>query len=257
MLENKVAVITGGASGIGLATAQAFLAAGASLAIIDISASGEAIAGRLSPDVLYIQADVSDAAQATAAIETAADRFGGLDIVFNNAGVAGSGSIEDVEPDEFDRVVGVNLRGPYLISRAAIPHLRTRGGGVLLMNASNAGVIARVDDPIYGATKAGLLQLMRSLALSLARDRIRVNAICPGPVESATLLRETEGLTPQQRTEQLLSSVPLGRALGRIAKPSEVADAALFLCSDNASYITGATIPVDGGKTAGLQVGVP
>ena len=182
------------------------------------------------------------------------ERFGGLDILYNNAGIDMVGALEQVEPEDFDRAFAVNVRGAFLTTRRAIPLLRARGGGVILMNASNAGLVARAHDPVYCATKAALVMLTRSLALSLASDRIRVNAICPGPVDTPAVRRDAADGGWEAHESRLLASAPLGRALSRIASAEEVADAAVFLASDEASYVTGIALPVDGGKTAGLQV---
>lgn len=255
-LRDKVALVTGGASGIGLATAGAFAREGARVVVLDREngASVEALLQPLASESLFQVGDVSreeDVARAFSVIE---ERFGGLDILYNNAGIDMVGALEQVEPEDFDRAFAVNVRGAFLTTRRAIPLLRARGGGVILMNASNAGLVARAHDPVYCATKAALVMLTRSLALSLASDRIRVNAICPGPVDTPAVRRDAADGGWEAHESRLLASAPLGRALSRIASAEEVADAAVFLASDEASYVTGIALPVDGGKTAGLQV---
>jgi NAD(P)-dependent dehydrogenase (short-subunit alcohol dehydrogenase family) len=255
-LRDKVALVTGGASGIGLATASAFAREGARVIVLDREngASVEALLQPPASEPLFQLGDVSREEDVGRAFSMIEDRFGGLDILYNNAGIDMVGALEQVEPQDFDRAFAVNVRGAYLATRLAIPLLRARGGGVILMNASNAGLVARAHDPVYCATKAALVMLTRSLALSLACDRIRVNAICPGPVDTPAVRRDAGDGGWEAHESRLLASAPLGRALGRIASAEEVADAAVFLASDEASYVTGIALPVDGGKTAGLQV---
>jgi NAD(P)-dependent dehydrogenase (short-subunit alcohol dehydrogenase family) len=252
-LEGQRCLVTGGASGIGRATAEAFARDGARVAVLDVDREGaDRVAAELE-DALALHADVADESAMEAAFGRVDLELGGLDVVVAGAGVAAVGSLEEIAPARFDAVVGVNLRGSYLAARLGIPRLRAAGGGSLVFVSSNAGLVARASDPVYGATKAAQLQLMRALALSLAADRIRVNAVCPGPVDTPALWRESGGRT-DETLGRLLASVPLGRSLGRVATAEEVARAILFLVSAEASYVTGATLPVDGGKTAGLQI---
>lgn len=226
----------------------------ARVAILDIDREAAQRLADSLDGALVLHADVADEAAMEEAFAAIDERLGGLDVLVAGAGIGAEGSLEEIEPAQFDAVIGINLRGSYLAARLAIPRLRASGGGCLVFVSSNAGLVARAFDPVYGATKAAQLQLMRSLALSLAADRIRVNAVCPGPVDTPGLWR---GVDPAQRDETvtgLLASVPLGRALGRVAVPEEVAEAILFLVSPEAAYVTGAAVPVDGGKTAGLQI---
>jgi NAD(P)-dependent dehydrogenase (short-subunit alcohol dehydrogenase family) len=242
-------LVTGGASGIGRAAARAFAAEGARVAVLDLAASPDEHALALVGDV-SAEADV---ARAFAAVD---ETLGGLDTVLHVAGIGMEGLLEEVEPADFDRAVAVNLRGSYLVARAALPRLRRAGGGSITLMGSNAGLVARHFDPVYCATKAAVVMLARSLALAHARDRIRVNVLCPGPVDTPTLWRDVPTGGEREATTAMLEPVPLGRALGRVASAEEVAAAALWLASADASYITGAALPVDGGKTAGLQTGV-
>jgi NAD(P)-dependent dehydrogenase (short-subunit alcohol dehydrogenase family) len=244
-------LVTGAASGIGLATARRLAGAGWQVALLDVDGAGVRRAAA-ELEALALEADVADEAQMQAAFAQL-DR---LDAAVACAGVGLDGALDDVPPDEFDRAVAVNLRGVYLTLRLAIPRLRAAGGGGLVVVSSNAGLVARPFDPVYGMTKAGQLQLVRSLALSLARDRIRVNGVCPGPVDTPILWRDVPPGEEDEATTGFLASVPLGRALGRVATAEEVAAAIAWLLSEEASYVTGAALPVDGGKTAGLQVGV-
>jgi NAD(P)-dependent dehydrogenase (short-subunit alcohol dehydrogenase family) len=253
-LQGRRCLVTGGASGIGRATARVFTREGARVAILDTDREG---AARLAAELegsLVLHADVADDATMEDAFRIVDEELRGLDVVVAGAGVAAEGSLEEIAPAEFDAVVGINLRGSYLASRLAIPRLRAAGGGCLVFVSSNAGLVARAFDPVYGATKAAQIQLMRSLALSLAADRIRVNAVCPGPVDTPMLWRDVEPAERDSALAGFLDSVPLGRALGRVAAAEEVAEAILFLVSPEAGYVTGAALPVDGGKAAGLQV---
>jgi NAD(P)-dependent dehydrogenase (short-subunit alcohol dehydrogenase family) len=253
-LQDRRCLITGGASGIGRATASAFAREGARVAILDVDKeAAERLAAGLD-GALALNADVGDKAAMEKAFAVIDERLGGLDVVVAGAGVAAEGSLEEIEPAQFDAVVRTNLGGSYLAARLAIPRLRASGGGGLVFVSSNAGLVARAFDPVYGATKAAQIQLMRSLALSLAADRIRVNAVCPGPVDTPPLWRGVDPVRRDEALAGLLASVPLGRALGRVAAPEEVAEAILFLVSPEAAYVTGAALPVDGGKTAGLQI---
>jgi NAD(P)-dependent dehydrogenase (short-subunit alcohol dehydrogenase family) len=225
------------------------------MALLDVDGAGVRRAAA-ELEAIGLEADVADEAAMTAAFAELDARLGRLDAAVACAGVGLEGALDEVAPEVFDRAVAINLRGVYLTLRLAIPRLRAAGGGGLVVLSSNAGLVARPFDPIYGMTKAGQVQLVRSLALSLARDHIRVNAVCPGPVDTPTLWRDVAPGTEAAAVEDFLASVPLGRALGRVASADEVAAAIAWLLSEGASYVTGAALPVDGGKTAGLQVGV-
>mgnify|MGYP000507141207 CR=1 FL=1 len=257
--SGKVAVITGGGSGIGKATAKAFVEEGADVLIIGRSLDGlkQAVQelGGEARNVHFSVADVRNADQVTAAFIEVDRRFGGLDILFNNAGINLVGSVDQLSEEDWDNCLDINLKGAFLTSREAIPRMRRRGGGVIVNNASNAGLVARAIDPAYCASKAGLIMLTRSMALAHAADRIRVNAICPGPVsETGLLLEHLEGQPdPNAAIASILTTAPLAAAMGRMITPEEVAAAVLFLCSDEAQMITGAVLSIDGGKSAGIQ----
>lgn len=259
-LAGKVAVITGAASGIGAASARRFVAEGARVVAVDIDPAGEQVAadacglattagsaeGRDQAPCLFLQGDVTRAADVQASVDLAERAFGRLDVMFSNAGAAFAGTILETDEATFDRLVAVNLKAAYHCARAAIPAFRRAGGGVLLTTASGAGLVPRSGLSVYAATKAGVVMLTKSLALEYARDGIRAVAICPGIIDTP-MPRAMERLYPdpataRRETEQLYP-------LGRYGTADEVANLALFLASDEASYITGIAAPVDGGRT--------
>ncbi len=244
-LAGKVAVITGGASGIGLCIARRFHREGAAVVIADISGQQQAIADSLGPRALAVRADVSVAVDVRDMIAAAVTHFGGLDILCNNAGIDGDiNPIAEVEDDQFDRIVAINLRGVFLGIRHAIPALLARGGGSIINIASAAGIAAVPGLTPYGATKAGVMALTRGAAVEYARQHIRVNAICPGMI--ATALTDNLSADHAHDAARALAVTPMSRA-GQV---EEVAATALFLASAESSYITGASLPVDGGYTA-------
>jgi NAD(P)-dependent dehydrogenase (short-subunit alcohol dehydrogenase family) len=250
-LVDKVAIVTGAASGIGRASAELFAAEGASVLVADLRTEGcTEVAAALRARGFRAEAcvvDVRDDASVQAMVARAVRAFGGIDVLFNNAGVGNYVPFDDLEPDEWDRIVGVNLKGVYLGCRHAVPELRRRGGGVILNTASLSGLQAQARNEAYCASKAGVIQLTRSLARELAEDHIRVNCICPGAVDTP-LLRRFAGTG--QRADEQIAAVGRRAPLGRVARPEEIAAAALFLVSDEASFITGVALPVDGGATA-------
>ncbi len=248
-LAGKVAVITGGASGMGRAGAELFAREGASVVVADINADGaaEVAAGIVAAGgaALHVGVDVGSAEACTQMAQVAADAFGGIDIVWANAGLAQRYTpISDLTEAEFDRQMTVNAKGPWLTIRQALPLLRARGRGSCIITASLSGLKARGDLSAYQASKGAAVMLAKSLSRELAPDRIRVNAICPGFAQtpmSATFLEGTEGIF-----EQSLAAVPLGRPV----MPEDIAWAGLFLASDEADHITGISLPVDGGTLA-------
>jgi NAD(P)-dependent dehydrogenase (short-subunit alcohol dehydrogenase family) len=234
-LAGKVAVITGGASGIGLATARRFAAEGARVVIGDLDpATGEKAAAEL--DGLFVKANVADKAEVDALFDTAASEYGSVDIAFNNAGISppDDDSIETTELDAWDRVQLVNLTSVYLCSRAALRHMVPQGSGSIINTASFVAVLGSATSQIsYTASKGGVLAMTRELGVQFARQGIRVNALCPGPVNTPLL-------------KELFVHVPVGR----FAEPEELAAAVAFLASDDASFITASTFLVDGGISA-------
>lgn len=242
-LAGKVAVITGGASGIGLATGRRLRAEGATIVVGDIDpASGEAAAEEL--DGLFVAVDVSDQDAVDRLFDTAAATFGSVDIAFNNAGISPPEDdlIETTELPAWQRVQDINLKSVYLSCRAALRHMVPAGKGSIINTASFVAVMGSATSQIsYTASKGGVLAMSRELGVQYARQGIRVNALCPGPVNTP-LLQELFAKDPERAARRLVH-IPLGR----FAEPEELAAAVAFLASDDSSFITGSTFLVDGG----------
>jgi NAD(P)-dependent dehydrogenase (short-subunit alcohol dehydrogenase family) len=253
-LAGRVAIVTGGSTGIGLATARALAADGADVFIgVRDLVRGRRVAADESARGLVIRAvamDVSNA-ESVASAFLEIDGAGRLDIVVNNAGMDMVGRAETLSEIDWDQCLDTNLKGPFLVARQAIPRMRATGGGVIVNVSSNAGLVARADEPAYSTSKAGLLMLTRSLARAHAEDRIRVNAVCPGPVGDTAIMDRNLARAPDRSAalESYLRKSPLAAAWGRLIDPGEVAALIRFLCSDVAVMITGATITIDGGKS--------
>jgi NAD(P)-dependent dehydrogenase (short-subunit alcohol dehydrogenase family) len=242
-LDGKVAVITGAASGIGRASARKFAAEGAQVVVADLDKDGgTALAEEIGG--LFVRADVTSADDVQAMYAAAIERFGGLDVLFNNAGISppDDDSILETELDAWRRVQEVNLTSVYLCCKYGIPHLLERGGGAVINTASFVAVMGAATSQIsYTASKGGVLAMSRELGVQFARQGVRVNALCPGPVNTP-LLQELFAKDPERAARRLVH-VPMGR----FAEPEEIAAAASFLASDDASFITASTFLVDGG----------
>ena len=241
--EGKVALVTGAGGGIGLATARRFAAEGARVVCADLDeATGRAAAEEVGGT--FVPVDVASEAAVEAMFAVAVDAYGGLDVSFHNAGISPpeDASILDTALDTWRRVQDVNLTSVYLCCRHAIPHLRARGGGAIVNTASFVAVMGAATSQIsYTASKGGVVALSRELGVEFAREGIRVNALCPGPVDTP-LLRELFAKDPERAARRLVH-IPMGR----FAEATEVAAAAAFLASDDASFITASTFLVDGG----------
>jgi NAD(P)-dependent dehydrogenase (short-subunit alcohol dehydrogenase family) len=244
-LDGKVAVITGAGSGIGRAIAELFHAEGASVVVADISGNESAVASSLGERALGVRADVTSSRDIQAMFDFTTARFGGIDILCNNAGIDGEMHyIADVDEASFERVMAINLRGVFLGMKFVIPLLKRRGGGSIINIASTAGITATPGLGVYGASKAGVMQLSRSAAVEYARDGIRVNAVCPAMIETPMVAHLLK--TNPQDAARVLAVTPMGR----VGQPQEVAGVALFLASDESTYVTGVSLPVDGAYTA-------
>jgi 3-oxoacyl-[acyl-carrier protein] reductase len=244
-LDGKVALITGAGSGFGLGIAETFAREGAKVALVDINeAAARTAAEKIGASALGLAADVSKAADVNAAVEQTISAFGKLDIVVNNAGISHRNRpMLEVEEDEFDRIFAVNVKSIYLFARAAVPVMQGRGGGVFINVGSTAGLRPRPGLTWYNSTKGAVHTMTKSMAVELAPSRIRVCALAPVAGETPLLATFMGEDTPQKR-EQFINSIPLGR----FSKPEDIANAALYLASDEASLITGVVLEVDGGR---------
>jgi NAD(P)-dependent dehydrogenase (short-subunit alcohol dehydrogenase family) len=251
-LRGRSALVTGAGSGIGRAAAERFAAEGAAVAVVDRDAAAadqtaKAIV-QAGGRALALQADVTVSAEITRACDTAADTFGGLDVLYNNAGIATTGTVADADESDWDRCFDVNVKGTFLTSRAAIRYL-SDGGGAIVNQASIAALVGVRNLAAYCAAKGAVVALTRAMAVDLADRGIRVNALCPGTVATALmepLLRERGEGDIAVGVARTATRYPIGR----LGTPDEIAAAALYLASDDASFVTGTIFTVDGGMTA-------
>jgi NAD(P)-dependent dehydrogenase (short-subunit alcohol dehydrogenase family) len=244
-IEGKTAVITGAGSGIGRATALRFAAEGAKVIVADVTGAEDETAKTIGANAVAIHADVSKSSDVRSMIDAARSHFGRLDVIFNNAGIEGEQApTADCSEENFDRVISVNLRGVFLGMKYAIPLMIESGGGSIINNASVAGLVGFPGIPAYCASKGGVIQLTKTAAIEYATQNIRVNAICPGVIWTPMVQRFTAGSAAAEAAFRATEPV------GRFGTPEEIAAMALFLASNESSFVTGAALPVDGGFVA-------
>ena len=250
-LAGKVAVVTGGGAGIGRAAAIALADAGATTVVADVDPhAAEAVASEIAAQrgsAIGLAVDVSRASDVARMEAAAVAMFGGVDLLYNNAAIQIYGSVTELDESEWDRLFAVNVKGIYLCSRACIPHMRSRGGGAIVNAASIQGIATQKRVAAYAASKGAVISLTRAMALDHASDNIRVNCICPGSVDTPMLRRNAAA---QGDAETVLAQFGSVHPIGRIAQPAEIARLIVFLMSDEASFITGASYVIDGGLTA-------
>jgi NAD(P)-dependent dehydrogenase (short-subunit alcohol dehydrogenase family) len=251
-LTGKVALITGGGTGIGRACAVQFAKEGAKVAIVGrrlemVTAAADSIS-KSGAEAFALQCDVTRADQIENVLQSIAKEFGPLTTLVNSAGVFFAGNAEQTSEEKWDLLMNINLKGTFLVSRAAVPRLRHSGGGSIVNIGSVYGVVGSKQRAAYAASKGGVTMLTRAMALDHAHENIRVNCICPSLVETE-IARElfSRAPNPEEARRQRVSLIPMGRA----AAPEEIAHLAAYLASDESSWVTGATLPIDGGQSAG------
>jgi NAD(P)-dependent dehydrogenase (short-subunit alcohol dehydrogenase family) len=251
-LADKVALITGSASGIGRATALLFAREGAAVSVVDLDETGGQIVAQTIVDgggrAISVRCDVSQVAGCHRAVQRTVDELGGLDILFNNAGIIRRATVLETTEAQWDRVMAVNVKSIFLLSKYAIPLMAQAGGGVIINTASGWGLVGGRKAAAYCASKAAVVLLTKAMALDHGEQNIRVNCICPGDTDTPMLRDEARQLG--EPDERFLAEAAQ-RPLQRIARPEDIAQAALYLASDASSFVTGTTLVVDGGGLAG------
>ncbi len=248
-LDGKVALITGAGSGIGRASALVFAREGAKVALADIVVEGGEETVRMvkeaAGEAFFIKADVSNAAEVEAMVNTVVETYGRIDCAYNNAGIEGQlASTDEYAEDMFDKVIGINLTGVWLCMKYELPHMLKQGSGAIVNTASGAGLIGVAGMSAYVASKHGVVGLTKTAALEYAKSGIRVNAVCPGLIQTPMVERITNG--HPQLGEALVAAEPIGRT----GRPEEIAESVVWMCSDAASFVTGHAMSVDGGFVA-------
>jgi len=257
-LANKIGIVTAAASGMGRAGALRFAKEGASVAVVDLNPDGTEAVVRLieaaGGKAIALSGDLTDDTFARDIVTQTVRAFGGLDFVWNHVGTPGPASIEGLDWKDYEFAMNLNVRSVLVTTEAALPELRARGGGSLLFTASTSGLVGSQFSPVYNIAKFGIVGLVKGLAKRYGQEKIRVNAVCPGPIDSPMLrvfVARPDSQMPAGETPETLVAKRGGQnPMKRVGQPEEVANAALFLLSDEASFITGAALPVDGGATA-------
>jgi NAD(P)-dependent dehydrogenase (short-subunit alcohol dehydrogenase family) len=250
-LAGKVALITGGGSGIGKATAQLFLEESAKVAVNDNNSAALERAvddlQKVSSQVTGVQGDVRSMKDAAAMVRAAVDSFGQLDILFCNAGITSVTPISELSEEEWDAVIDTNLKGMFTLVKQAVPQMKAQGGGKIITMGSEMGIVAVPESPAYNASKGGVIMFTRSIAVDLIRHNIRVNALCPGITRTPLLQAEVDNsIDPERTAREQAEWAPIMR----VADPREIAHGALFLASDDSSFAVGSCLVLDGGYTA-------
>ena len=246
LVAGKVALVTGGGSGIGRQACLVFAREGARVVVCDVAVEGgEETVGQIEQaggQATFIRADVAQAAEVEALVAKTVETYGRLDCAYNNAGIAGrTARVADDSEQNWERILAINLKGVWLCLKYEIAHMLTQGGGAIVSTASDAGLIGLRRAGAYVASKHGVVGLTKTAALEYAKANIRVNAVCPGPVDTP-MLREA--------SERVIDAMATAQPNGRLGQPREIAEAAVWLCSDAASFVTGHPMPVDGGYLA-------
>ena len=252
-LDGKIAVITGGASGIGEATVRLFVAEGARVVIADMQRErGQALAGELGDASTFVECEVRQEDRVKAAIDTAVETWGRLDCIFNNAGFGGVlGPVEDIPADEFDMTFDVLVKGVFLGMKHAVPTMKRQGGGSIINTGSIAGVTAGRGPIVYSAAKAAVVHLSKAASMELGESNIRVNCICPGYI-ATPLAANTVG-RPDSLIEERLEGYARRQPIPRVGRPDDIAQMALYLASDRSGFVTGQALVVDGGAATGVM----
>ncbi len=250
-LEGKNVVVTGGGSGIGRAIAELFASAGAGVAIFDIDEAAatdtETAIRSAGREATWFACDVARAASVDSAFADARHRFGRIDVLVNNAGISHIGTVENTSPEDFERVLSINVKGVYHCLRAVLPHLREIGGGTILNLSSVASVTGLADRFAYSASKGAVHTMTFSVAADYLGHNIRCNCICPARVHTPFVDGYLEKNYPPEQREEMFRRLSAAQPVGRMARPEEVAQLALYLCSDASRFITGQAFPIDGG----------